>query len=168
MKAEILLSMCVVVLGSCVAEQPAGPPEPIGEELMSFTTALGVPGCVEAHLYRAREAVQYQCFATDGTFSWENRGTLSEQGRAALETALAGADPTNTTPSDAEGFCDGPESESATVTLWVDSRSVSYPPGCPPEGIEALHEVAMSLLGDIGDCIELDVLDSVDDGCRAY
>lgn len=66
MKAEILLSMCVVVLGSCVAEQPAGPPEPIGEELMSFTTALGVPGCVEAHLYRAREAVQYQCFATDG------------------------------------------------------------------------------------------------------
>lgn len=168
MKPELLLFVCAALLCSCVPEQPAGPPEPIGEELMGFTTALGVPGCAEAHLYRAREAVQYQCFSSEGMFSWENHGTLSEQGRADLEAALAAADPTSTTPSDAEGLCDEPESESATMTLWVGSRSVSYPPGCPVEGVEALHELVMTLLGDIGDCIELDMLESVEDGCRAY
>ncbi len=167
MKPKDLLLSCVITLGACTPADPPGPPEPIGEALLSFTTALGVPGCAEAHLFRDRELVQYQCFAVDGSFAWENRGTLSDQGFATLEAALAAADPSDTAPSGAPS-CDEPESESASITLWVGPRSVSYPPGCPTEGIAALHEVAMTLLGDIGDCDELDMLESVDDGCRPY
>jgi hypothetical protein len=35
-------------------------------------------------------------------------------------------------------------------------------------GIAELHEVAETLVGDISDCIELDLLDGVEQGCRAY
>lgn len=112
--------------------------------------------------------MQYQCFATDGSFSWENRGTLSPDGEAALEAAVAAVDLTNTSPGDDDGLCNGPESGSATMTLWVGEHSVSYSPVCPTEGIQVLHDLAKMLLGDIADCIELDLLESVEPECRAY
>jgi hypothetical protein len=133
---------------------------------MSFTTALGVPGCAEAHLYRAREQVQFQCFASDGTFSWENRGVLSDAGAAEIEAALATVDLMNTTISD-DGLCNASEQSAATVTLWIDARPVSYT-GCPSEGVRPYHDAAMLLVGDISDCTELDLLESVEPGCRAY
>jgi hypothetical protein len=170
-KIEALL-ISVALLGACVpaedeAQAPVAP-DPIGDELLSFTTALGVPGCGEAHLYRARRLVQYQCFATDGSFSWENHGTLSADGEATLDAALAAVDLTNTNPGDDKGFCNGPESGSATLTLWIDQESFSYSPACPTEGIQALHDAAVMLVNDIGDCTELDLLESVEPGCRAY
>jgi len=54
------------------------------------------------------------------------------------------------------------------MTVWVDDRSVSYPPDCPTPGVQTLHDALMPLLGDIGDCDELDLLESVEDGYRAY
>src|SRR5690606_13161749 len=81
-KAEILLPICVALLTSCAPpdpDQPPDPPDAIGDELMGFTTALGFPNCTVGHMYRDHELVQFQCFSTDGTYSHENRGTLSDQ-----------------------------------------------------------------------------------------
>lgn len=176
MKAEILL-ISIVLLAACVPpedEPQAMAPEPIGDELLSFTTAPDFIGCGEAHLYRAQRSVQFQCFATkDGTFSWENRGTLSLEGAAALDAALAAADFDNTEPAPDDGLCKGnPDAESASMTLWVGGRSFTYTPACPTMGIAELHELAEALISDISDCEEpgttLDLLDSVEPGCRVY
>lgn len=144
-------------------------PQPIGAELLGFTTAIGIPGCAQGHLYRAREQVQLQCFASDGSFSWENHGTLTAEGESALVDALASVDLEDTALVDEMGFCDGPESESASVTLWIeDDVSVSYSPSCPMQGILELHQVGNTVLTDISECIELDLLASVEPGCRPY
>lgn len=170
MKTELLTPLCLslLLLGSCVPPQePVGPPDPIGDEVLSFITALGVPGCAEGHLYRLREDVQYQCFTTEGVFSWENRGTLTMQGQMDLDAALDTADISDTTPGDGWA-CNSSEIGSAITTLWVGSESVSYSAGCPFQGVKTLDELATTLLGDISDCIELDMLESVEDGCRPY
>lgn len=149
-------------------------PEPIGPELLSFTTLPDFIGCGEAHIYRAQQSVQYQCFAAkDGTFSWENRGTLSVEGEAALDAALAAADFNNTELAPDDGLCKGnPDAESSTMTLWVGEDSFTYTPACPTMGIAELHEVAELLVGDISECTEpgttLDLLKSVEPGCRVY
>lgn len=173
MKAEILFPICVALLTSCAPpdpDQPPDPPDAIGDELMGFTTALGFPNCTVGHMYRDHELVQFQCFSTDGTYSHENRGTLSDQGQTDLEAALAAADLSNTTPTNIAGDCTGPESHAATITLWVGSRSISYPIGCVPEGVLALHDATEVLLGDMFDCegYEFDMLESVEPGCRPY
>jgi hypothetical protein len=135
-KAENLL-FSIVLLTACVPpddESPPMAPEPIGDELLSFTAQTDFLGCGEAHLYRARRSIQLQCISTTrDAFSWENHGTLSPEGEAAL-----------------------------------DGRSFTYSPACPTMGIAELHEVAETLVGDISDCIELDLLDGVEQGCRAY
>lgn len=171
MKVEALLISIALLCACAPAEDEAQAPlapDPIGGELLSFTTVLGVPGCELAFLYRTRRLVQYQCFAADGSFSWENRGTLSVEGEAALDAALAAADLTNTNPGDDDGLCGGPEADSATLTLWIDQESFTYSPVCPTQGIQALHDVALTLMKDIGDCMELDLLESVEPGCRGY
>jgi hypothetical protein len=168
-KAESLL-IAIVLASACVTPEDETPaaPEPIGAELLSFTTAPDFIGCGEAHLYRAQRSVQFQCFATSGPFSWENRGTLSIEGEAALDAALAVTDFDNTEPAPDDGLCGNPDTKSSTTTLWVGDRSFTYHPACPTMGIAELHEVAQTLLGDISECDELDLLDSVDPGCRAY
>lgn len=173
MKAEtLLLLLCVALLSACAPpdpDQPLPPPDPIGDELMSFTTAFGFPNCSLAHMYRDHERVQFQCFATDGTFSYENRGTLSDQGQADLDAALAAADLSNTTPVDMPS-CHEPEANAATVTLWVDGQSISYMGLCPPQGVLELHDATNVLTEDMFDCMEyeLDMLESVEPGCRPY
>jgi hypothetical protein len=170
-KAEILL-ICIALTGACVPSEDAPPmaPEPIGEELLSFTTAPDFIGCGEAHLYRAQRLIQFQCFSTKkDTFSWENRGTLSVEGAAALDAALAVTDFDNTEPAPDDGLCKGnPDAESSTMTLWVGGESFTYHPACPTMGIAELNEVVETLVGDIGGCEELDLLESVEPGCRAY
>jgi hypothetical protein len=170
-KAEILL-ISIALAGACVMPEDAPPmaPEPIGDELLSFTAMTDFLGCGEAHLYRTQRSLQLQCFSTTRqAFSWENRGTLSIEGEAALDAALAAADFDNTEPAPDDGLCKGnPEAESASMTLWVGGRSFTYSPACPTMGIVELHEVAETLVGDIGSCEELDLLDSVEPGCRAY
>ena len=172
MNAETLLRLLlsVAVLAACVSdesEEPPAAPDPIGSELLGFTTIFGLPSCAEGHLYRHRDAVQLQCFASDGSFSWENHGSLHAQGQTQLEAALAEAAPDDTTPGDGLG-CKSSELGAATFTLWVGEQPVDYPAGCPHQGIEDLDAVVEILLDDIADCVELDMLESVEDGCRAY
>ena len=169
MKIEALIVL-VALVAACEAPEadPPAAPDPIGDELLSYSTAIGVPGCVEGHLYRARDQVQFQCHASDGTFSWENRGALSPEGQATLDSALAGADLDNEVVVDEQGLCEGSEANAASMTLWIGDTSVSYSPGCPGEGVLALHDVGTELLGDISDCVDLDVLSSVEPECRAY
>jgi hypothetical protein len=172
-KAEILL-ISIALVAACVPPEDDAPmaPEPIGAELLSFTVLPDFLGCGEAHLYRAQRSIQFQCFRYDGPFSWENRGTLSAEGEAELDAALAAADFDNTEPAPDDGLCGSPETESSTVTLWVGERSFSYHPACPTQGIAALHEVTQMLIQDISECTEpgteLDLLDSVEPGCRVY
>lgn len=171
MKTEVLLLICIALLTACAPpepDQPPDPPDPIGDQLLRTTTAIGFPACSVGHLYRNREQVQYQCFDKDGVLRYENRGTLSDQGQADLDAALAAADPTNTTPTNIDGFCTAPDSDISWITLWVGSHSVDYPVGCPPEGLLHLHETVLTLSDDIGDCIDLDMLESVEPGCRPY
>jgi hypothetical protein len=171
-KAENLL-FSIVLLTACVPpddESPPMAPEPIGDELLSFTAQTDFLGCGEAHLYRARRSIQLQCISTTrDAFSWENHGTLSPEGEAALDAALAAADFDNTEPAPDDGLCQGnPDADSVSMTLWVEGRSFTYSPACPTMGIAELHEVAETLVGDISDCIELDLLESVEPGCRPY
>jgi hypothetical protein len=170
-KAKILL-ISTLLLAACVPpeDEPSRAPEPIGPELLSFTAQTDFLGCGEAHLYRAQRSVQFQCFSsTRDAFSWENRGTLSAEGEAALDAALAAADFDNTEPAPDDGLCKGnPDAESASMTLWVGDRSFTYTPACPTMGIAELHEIAETLTGDISECIELDLLNLVEPGCRAY
>lgn len=176
MKAEGLL-ISILLAGACVTsedEPPAAAPEPIGPQLLGFTAQTDFLGCGEAHLYRAQRLIQFQCFSTtQDTFSWENRGTLSVEGEAALDAALAAADFNNTEPAPDDGLCKGnPDAESASMTLWVGEDSFTYTPACPTMGIAELHEVAELLVGDISECTEpgttLDLLESIEPGCRVY
>jgi hypothetical protein len=169
-KAESLL-ISIVLASACVTpeDEPPAAPEPIGPELLSFTTLPDFLGCGEAHLYRAERLIQFQCFRASGPFSWENRGTLSVEGEVVLDAALAAADFDNTEPAPDDGLCKGnPEANSTTMTLWVGDESFTYHPACPTMGIAELDKVTDTLIGDIGDCEELELLDSVEPGCRAY
>jgi hypothetical protein len=174
-KAESLL-ISISLISACVTpeDEPPMAPEPIGSELLGFTTpATGLNGCVEAHLYRAQRAVQFQCFDPNGTFSWENRGTLSVEGEAALDAAIAVTDFDNTEPAPDYGSCKGdPDAISVSMTVWVGEASFTYHPACPTVGVAELNEVAETLIADISDCNEpgttLDLLDSVEPGCRSY
>ena len=176
MKIEILLTCITIALaGACEtpeAEPPAAP-EPIGPELLSFTATTDDLGCGEAHLYRAQRLIQFQCFSTRrNAFSYENRGTLSVEGEAALDAALASADLDNTEPAPDDGLCKSAEAKSSSTTLWVDDQSFTYYSACPTMGILELHEVAETLIADISDCNEpgtvLDLLESIEPGCRQY
>jgi hypothetical protein len=174
-KAEvIIISMALITACMPAEENPPMAPEPIGPELLSFTAQTDFLACGEAHLYRAQRLVQFQCFSTTlDAFSWENRGTLSDEGAAALDAALASADFDNTEPAPDDGLCKGnPDAHSASRTLWVGDRSFTYSPSCPTVGVAELDEVADTLIGDISECMEpgteLDLLDSVEPGCRAY
>jgi hypothetical protein len=170
-KPETVL-LSVALIAACVPSEVEPPmaPEPIGAELLSFTAMTDFLGCGEAHLYRDGLSVQYQCFSTTkGTFSYENRGTLSVEGATALDAALASADFDNTEPAPDDGLCHGnPEAESSSTTLWVGDRSFTYDSACPTMGILELHEVTETLIGDISECTELDLLESVEPGCRLY
>jgi hypothetical protein len=170
MAESVLISFAVA--SACVApedEPPPRAPEPIGAELVSFTTpALGLNECVEAHLYRVQRVIQFQCFDPNGTFSYENRGTLSVEGEAALDAAIAVTDFDNIEPAPNNGWCGNPGAEAVSQTLWVEGRSFTYEDSCPTMGIAELAKVIDTLIGDIGDCEELVLLDSVEPGCRAY
>jgi hypothetical protein len=172
-QTNIILSTIIILAGACApAEDPASVPAPIGDELMRFSTALGVPGCERGHLYRARRSLQLQCLAVDGSFSWENRGILSAEGEATLTAAIGAVDLQNTNPAeDYDHLCKGSESGAATVTLWMGDESFSYSPVCPTEGIAPLHEAVTTIFADIGNCGEnapLELLESVEPGCRPY
>jgi hypothetical protein len=159
-KAESLL-ISIALASACVTPEdeplPVAP-EPIGAELMSFTTpAIGLNECV-----------QFQCFDPNGTFSYENRGTLSDEGEAALDAAIAVTDFDNTERAPDDGWCGNPDADRVSKTLWVEDRSFTYKASCPTMGIAELDNVTDTLIGDIGDCEELVLLDSVEPGCRAY
>lgn len=174
MKAEVLIFVALAT--TCVPSEdaPPTPPEPIGPELLSFTSSPDSLGCGEAHLYRAGRSIQFQCFSiTRGTFSWENRGTLSADGQAALDAAFASADFDNTEPAPDDGLCKGnPDAKSSSTTLWVGDQSFTYHSACPTLGVQDLHEVTQTLIEDISECTEpgaeLDLLDSVEPGCRTH
>ncbi len=142
-------------------------------ELLSLTSLPDFLGCGEAHLYRAQQLIQFQSFAiASGTFSYENRGMLSAEGEAALSAAIASADFDNTEPAPDDGLCKSADAHSVSVTLYVDGRSFTYSPACPTLGILELHEVTQTLIEDITGCTELgtelDLLESVEPGCRPY
>ena len=93
---------------------------------------------------------------------------LSVEGAQALDAELAAVDLEDTEPGDYMGLCGSSDASAATMTAQVQGQSVSYGPYCPTQGMESLNELLWTLLGDISDCVELDVLASVEDGCRAY
>ncbi len=66
------------------------------------------------------------------------------------------------------GLCQSHDEHALLWTLYVGERSVSYSPFCPTKGLEPLNELLWTLTGDLGDCQALDLLDSVEPGCRAY
>ena len=136
--------------------------------LLSFTASINLLACGEGHLYRARDQVQLQCFGSDGSFAYENRGTMTTDGQAALMQALANVDLEDSTVVDEMGWCNSADAAAATITLWIGDTSISYSPGCPTQGILELDEVSSTLLDDISDCTELDLLASVEPGCRPY
>jgi hypothetical protein len=45
---------------------------------------------------------------------------------------------------------------------------ITYDPACPIKGIESLNALLWTLDGDISDCEGLDLLESVEPGCRLY
>ncbi len=168
----LTLLMCGYLLTGCPTgddelSAPAAP-EPIGAELLHWATVWGLPACSRGYLYREGRALQYQCFTLEGAFSWENRGLLSPAGAEALDAELAAADIDNTEPGNYMGLCNSSDATAATFTLWVGDRSISYVPDCPTKGIESLNELMHTLLRDIGDCVEFDLLESVEPGCRPY
>lgn len=170
-KALLLSAVLLAACGEPESDEPPAAPEPIGPELMSFNIVFGsFIGCSQVNLYRASRALQYQCFTSDGGFSWENRGTLSADGLVLLDAELAAADFSNTAPGeDKHGLCKGgSESNASTTILWVGDESFSYESACPTAGIQGLHDVLQIIVDDIGDCMELDLLESVEPGCRAY
>lgn len=168
-KAEFPLVL-ILLLGGCPVAEPNEPtaPAPIGDELLSTESVAGLKDCQRAHLYRDGRSLQYQCFTLDGAFSWENRGTLSPEGAEDLDAELADADLDNTAPGDFMGLCGSAESGAVTLTVWFPERSLSYSPLCPTQGVEALNELLWTLRGDISECELLDLLTSVEPGCRAY
>ena len=136
--------------------------------MLHTTSVAGLETCRRAYLYRDGRALQYQCFTHDGVFSWENHGTLSPTGTEALDAQLAGADLDNTEPGDFMGLCGSADANTVTLVVWFGERSVSYSPLCPTKGLESLNEFSWTLRGDISECEELDFLESVEPGCRAY
>jgi hypothetical protein len=169
-KAEILL-ISIALTSACEPpeDEPPMAPEPIGPKLLSYSVPdVGLPDCVDATLYRSQRSVQLHCFKRDGTFSWENRGTLSLEGEAALDAAIAVTDFDNTEPAPDDGWCGNPDADAVSMTLWVGDRSFTYKASCPTMGIAELHEVASTIVVDIGECEQLDLLDSVEPGCRYY
>jgi hypothetical protein len=169
-KVESLL-ISIALVSACMTPEAEPPmaPEPIGPKLLSYSVPdLGLPDCVEATLYRSQRSVQLHCFTRDGTFSYENRGTLSIEGESALDAAIAVTDFDNTEPAPDDGWCGNPDSDSVSMTLWVGDRSFTYKAPCPTIGIAELDEVASTIVVDVGECEDLDLLDSVEPGCRAY
>ena len=165
-----LLILLALLFGGCPEppEDPPTAPDPIGEELLHTESVWGLEGCERSVLYREGRSLQFQCFTLEETFSWENRGALSIEGMNALDTELAAADLSDTEPGDYMGLCGSSDANAASMTVQVQGQSVTYGPYCPTRGMESLNEILWTLLGDISDCTELDVLTSVDDGCRAY
>ncbi|HLT37857.1 MAG TPA: hypothetical protein VK034_16310 [Enhygromyxa sp.] len=167
-QSNFLLALLVLLTACPAPGEPPPAPDPIGDELLRTESVFGLEACRRAHLYRNGRSLQYQCFTLDGSFSWENRGTLSPDGAAALDAELASADFDDTEPGDFMGLCQSAEADAATLTVWIGERSVSYSPLCPTKGLESLNELLWMLRGDISECEQLELLDSVEPGCRAY
>lgn len=163
------LLLLPLVLGGCsVPPEDPAPPEAIGDVLLSTESAWGLEGCERSVLYRDGRSLQLQCLTLDEVFSWENRGVLSVDGLEALDAELAAADLEDTEPGDYMGLCGSPDASAAEITVWVEGQSVTYVPYCPIRGMESLNALLWTLRGDIGDCTQLDLLASVEPGCRAY
>lgn len=176
---ESPLTLALLAIGCLLAGCPTADdepdslvaPDPIGAELLHWGWGRPVPPfvtCSRSHLYRDGRALQLQCFTQEGAFSYENRGTLSPEGDEALDAELAAADLDNTEPGDFMGLCGNPDSLGANLTVWVGDHSITYDPFCPIKGIESLHALLWTLNGDIHDCEGLDLLESVEPGCRLY
>ena len=66
------------------------------------------------------------------------------------------------------GLCVSHEANKGEWVVSVGGRSVEYSPLCPTKGLEPLNELLWTLYNDISDCEQLDLLESVEPGCRAY
>jgi hypothetical protein len=170
-KSENLLILALTLLTSAclVPDDPDEPitPDPIGARLLHTEGTGGFESCRSAILYRDGRALQYQCFTSTGAFSYENLGTLSPDGAAALDAELLAADLDDTEPGNFMGLCVSQEAEREWV-VWVGERSVKYSALCPTKGMEALNALMWTLYGDIDECEELDLVESVEPGCRPY
>ena len=143
-------------------------PAPIGPELLHSEGTWALPGCASVRLYRLGRELQYQCFDYEGSFSWENRGTLSPEASDTLDMAIAAADSNATEPVNYMGLCGNPDG-GGTLTLWVEDQSLSFAPWCLFEGILPLYEEVLALWSDVANCDEpFARLESVEPGCRAY
>jgi len=159
----------IAVPGCPAPSDPAPePPPPIGPQLLEIEGSFAIEGCASSRLYRDGRRVQYQCFDSQGAFSWDNRGTLTESASAALDSELASAALDATTPVNHKGLCGAPDS-GGEVSLWVGEERVSFAPFCLFEGIVALYDQVAAILFEIEGCEEpFAQLESVDPGCRAY
>src|SRR5690349_5111448 len=104
-----------------------GAPDPIGPELISI---VDIPdsrwSCGGGYyLYRQGREVQSQCFNGDGTFKYENRGTLTVEAAEMLDAEIAAADLDDTEPVNYHGGCGNPDSVGA-YTLWVGDESIQF------------------------------------------
>ncbi|PRP94044.1 hypothetical protein ENSA5_41560 [Enhygromyxa salina] len=167
---ETLLAITLMI-AACPAPPDEDPtpqrPDPIGDELLRIEGTWASPACARSHLYRDGREVQYQCLDVDGVFSWENRGTLTPESAAALDTELATADLDDTVPVNYMGLCEAADA-SGTVTMWVGEDSVSFAPFCLFEGIVSVFEEIWAIETDLAGCQEpFSKLESVEPGCRA-
>jgi hypothetical protein len=171
LKTKLPITLTLVLLATaCPApDDPDEPitPDPIGPELLQPPPTGGFESCRSSILYRDGRALQRQCFTGTGAFSYENLGTLSSEGAAALDAELAAADLDDTEPVNYYGLCGNPDALLEWV-VWVGERSVEYSPYCPTKGMKALTELLSTLWQDISDCEGLDLLESVEPGCRPY
>ena len=170
-KTKPLLAMVLLITGCPLAtdEEPIPQaPDPIGGELMRVEGTWALAACARSHLYREGREVQYQCFDTDGVFSWENRGMLTADAAMALDAELTAADLDDTDPVNYMGFCDAADAQ-GSVTMWIGERSVNFAPFCLLEGIVGLYDEVSAVRTDVSDCQEpFQRLESVAAGCRAY
>jgi hypothetical protein len=155
---------------SAPAEDPEPvAPEPIGAELLRVEGGWGPASkdCHRMHLYRSARAIQFQCFANDGRFSWENRGTLTAEAAESLDAAIAGADLGATDPVNYKGGCGTRDSAGITHTLWIDEHELSFAPSCLIEGIVEVYAQVEAIYFEIVGCQgPFEELESVEPGCR--
>ncbi|PRQ08965.1 hypothetical protein [Enhygromyxa salina] len=170
----ILLAALLVFTPGCATEPVDDPvdqaPEPIGDELISrvgqgWTAEFH---CSNSHLYRDGRRVQNLCFSYDGTFSHENRGTLTPETSANLDAELAAADFDDRTPVNYMGFCDNPDLF-GTVTMWAGERGITFEPACLFEGIVPLYAAVETIEEELWSCGEAsyDKLESIEPGCQS-
>lgn len=146
-------------------------PDPIGPELLSFQGGRDHPLTCGGgyHLYREGREIQSQCFSGDGTFKYEDRGTLTVQAAEKLDAEIAAADLNETEPVNYLGSCGSPDSV-GIFTLWVGDESIQFEPNCLIRGIVSLYEHVDAIARELGACGEgwPELLESIEPGCRSY